>query len=314
MSALDSIVFAVASVTLFLYGLQSFSREIQQLSDGPLRKALAFATRNRFVGAITGAATTAVLQSSSAVSALAIALTNSKLLNLRSVMPVLIGANVGTASTAFLVSWKVHGLGAYFLLAGSILSLLPIKVRVLGKSIFYFGFILFALDQTNGALHPFFNEPFVVEWLSHADNPIIGIFAGLILTALLQSSSVLTGIAVILADQGLLTLPGAVAVVLGANIGTTTTALVASLGMETVAKTAALANLGFNIIGVVLAYFFIYQLSSFASELGNGSVGISVAYAHLIFISSVSVIFLALLTPTHDLLVRLSRAPIGSSK
>jgi len=313
MTALDSIVFAVASITLFLYGLQSFSREVQQLSDGPLRKALAYATRNRFVGAITGAATTAVLQSSSAVSALAVALTNSKLLTLRSVMPVLIGANVGTASTAFLVSWKVHGLGAYFLLLGSILSLLPLKVRVMGKSIFYFGFILFALDQINGALRPFFHEPFVVEWLSHADWPIVGISAGLILTALLQSSSVLTGITVILADQGLLTLPGAVAVVLGANIGTTTTALVASLGMEPVAKTAAIANLAFNIVGVILAYFFIPLLSSFSSQLGDGSIGMSVAYAHLIFNTGVAAAFLALLTPTHDLLVRLSRSPIGNS-
>ncbi|NJL25549.1 MAG: Na/Pi cotransporter family protein [Calothrix sp. SM1_5_4] len=283
MSALDSIVFAVASVTLFLYGLQSFSREVQQLSDGPLRKSLAHATRNRFVGALSGAMTTAVLQSSSAVSALAIALTNSKILTLQSVLPVLIGANVGTASTAFLVSWKAHGLGAYFLLLGSVLSLLPIKVRVLGKSIFYFGFILFALDQINGALRPFFNQPFVIEWLSLADSTIVGISVGLILTAILQSSSVLTGITVILADQGLLTLPGAVAVVLGANIGTTATALVASLAMGTIARTAALANLGFNFVGVVLAYFFVSPLSSLASELGNGSVGMSVAYAHLIF-------------------------------
>lgn len=312
MGVLDSIVFAVASVTLFLYGLQSFSREVQQLSDGPLRRALGYATRNRFVGALTGAATTAVLQSSSAVSALAVALTNSKLLSLQSVMPILIGANVGTASTAFLVSWKVHGLGAYFLLLGSVLSLLPIKVRVMGKAIFYFGFILFALDQINGALRPFFNEPFVIEWLSHANRPIVGIFVGLVLTALLQSSSVLTGIAVILADQGLLTLPGAVAVVLGANIGTTTTALVASIGMEAIAKTAALANLAFNFIGVILAYFFILPLSDFSSGLGNGSVGISVAYAHLLFNAGVAVIFLALLTPTHDLLVRMSRVKISN--
>ncbi len=302
MNALDSLVFAVASVTLFLYGLQSFSREVQQLSDGPLRKALGFATRNRFVGAFTGAMTTVILQSSSAVSALAIALANSNLLSLRSTLPVLIGANIGTASTAFLVSWKVHGLGAYFLLAGSVFSLLPIKIRVIGKSLFYFGFILFALDQINLALRPFFEEAFVVEWLSHADSPLIGISAGLVLTTLLQSSSVLTGIAVILADQGLLSHTGAIAVVLGANIGTTTTALFASLSMSTVARVAAMANLCFNFVGVFLAYFFLSPLSAISSTLGNDSAGISVAYAHLIFNSAVAFIFLLLLTPTYNLL------------
>lgn len=306
MSALDSIVLAVASVTLFLYGLQSFSREIQQLSDGPLRKSLTLATKNRFVGALTGAITTAVLQSSSAVTALAVALTNSSLLNLQSVLPVLIGANIGTASTAFLVSWKAHGLGAYFLLLGSVLSLLPIKGRVLGKTIFYFGFILFALDQINGALRPFFAQPFVVELLSQADQPFVGILAGLVLTALLQSSSVLTGIAVILADQGLLTLPGAVAVVLGANIGTTTTALVASLGMNAIAKTAAFANLFFNIVGVIVAFFLIAPLANLSSGLGNGATGISVAYAHLIFNTGTAVVFLTFLTPTYRLLLRIS--------
>lgn len=311
MSVLDSIVLAVASVTLFLYGLQSFSREIQQLSDGPLKKSLTFATRNRFIGALTGAVTTALLQSSSAVTALAVALTNSSLLNLRAVLPVLIGANVGTASTAFLVAWKAHGLGAYFLLLGSILSLLPMKVRVLGKSIFYFGFILFALDQINGALRPFFAQPLVVEWLSRADEPLIGIAAGIVLTALLQSSSVLTGIAVILADQGLLTLPGAVAVVLGANIGTTTTALVASLGMNDVAKTAAFANLFFNAVGVIVAFFLITPLANLSAGLGSGATGSSVAYTHLIFNSGTAVVFLAFLTPTYHLLLRISNSTLG---
>lgn len=311
MSALDSIVLAVASVTLFLYGLQSFSREIQQLSDGPLKKALTFATKNRLVGALTGAATTAILQSSSAVTALAVALTNSSLLNLQSVLPVLIGANIGTASTAFLVSWKAHGLGAYFLLLGSVLSLLPIKGRVLGKTIFYFGFILFALDQINGALRPFFEQPLVVAWLSRADEPLIGILAGLVLTALLQSSSVLTGIAVILADQGLLTLPGAVAVVLGANIGTTTTALVASLGMNAIAKTAAFANLFFNVVGVIVAFFLIAPLASLSSGLGSGATGISVAYAHLIFNTGTALVFLTLLTPTYRLLQGMSKSYFG---
>ncbi len=306
MSALDSIVFAVASITLFLYGLQSFSREIQALSDGPLRKTLALATRNRVAGALTGAVTTAILQSSSAVSALAVALTNSGLLNLRSVLPVLIGANVGTASTAFLVSWKIQGMGAYLLLLGALLSLLPIKIRVMGKSIFYFGFILFALDQISVALKPFYGEPIVKAWLSLADHTHLGILAGFALTALLQSSSVLTGIVVLLVEQNQISLHGAIAVVLGANIGTTATALIASVGMKSSARMAAVANLLFNITGTIFAYFSIATLARVSWALGEPSYGVAVAYAHLLFNVGVAILFLSLLNPTHAALMRFS--------
>lgn len=309
MNLLDSLVLATASVTLFLYGLQSFSKELQSLSEGPLKKVLAFATRNRVIGAFTGAATTAVLQSSSAVSALAVALTNSGLLSLRAVLPVLIGANVGTASTAFLVSWKVQGVGTYFLLLGSILSLLPLKIRVIGKTVFYFGFILFALDLIGGALKPFYGEPWVKEWLEQADWALVGILAGLVLTAVLQSSSVLTGIVVLLAGQELISLSGAIAVVLGANIGTTATALIASIGMGRTARAAALANLVVNVIGVSLAYFLISPMARFSLTLGGGTLGVAVAWAHLLFNIGVVILFLLLLTPTYHLITLITGLP-----
>lgn len=299
MSLLNTIVFIIASVTLFLFGLQSFSKEVQHLSDGPLKKGLSFATKNRFVAALSGAFSTMLLQSSSAVSALAVTLTHTGLIHLKAVMAILIGANIGTASTAFIVSFKIQGVGAYFLVLGSLMSLLPIKQRVLGKTIFYFGFIFFALDQIGNALTPLYEEPFVLEWLQHSDFLPLGILAGTLLTALLQSSSVVTGLAVILAQQGLLSMPGAVAVVLGANIGTTSTALFASVSLGKTAKAAAYANFLYNGIGVVLVYPLIPTLTNISFTIANARPGLTVAFSHLIFNSLVAVLFLTLLTPLH---------------
>lgn len=312
MSALHALVIAIAAVTLFLYGLQSFSREIQTLSDGPLRRTLALATKNRFTAALTGMVATAVLQSSSAVSSLAVALSDAGLLGLRAVLGVLIGSNVGTASTAFLVSFKIHGLGAYFIVLGSILSLLPLRARVIGKTLFYFGFILFALDLIGGAMEPFYQEPHVLEWLRWAERPYVGILLGVLFTALFQSSSVVTGMAVILADAGALQLTGAVAVVLGANIGTTSTALIASLAMKPLARAAAQANMIFNTIGVLLAYPFIRQLTELSWDLGESSTGLAVAFSHLTF--NLGMAAFALLTMPwlkNHLLNRLAGAPEG---
>lgn len=297
MSILNTLVLAIAYVTLFLYGLQSFSREIQILASGPLQKILQLATFNRVIAAFSGAITTALLQSSSAVSSIAVGLTNAGLLSFQGVLALLIGANVGTASTAFLVSFKLQAIGAYLLVIGSTLSLLPIKTRVAGKTIFYFGFIFFALDQIGAALKPFYNEPFVVEWLTHADNPFLGVGAGLLLTALLQSSSVLTGIVVLLAKNDVITLNGAIAVILGANIGSSSTALLASTGMELKARTVAIANFLFNLLGVVIAFFWIPQLARLSQFLAPDNLGLAVAYSHLIFNFGAAVLFLSLLTP-----------------
>lgn len=304
-SALNSLVFIIACVTLFVFGLQSFSREIQTLAVGPLRETLHRATRNRFAAAISGVLATALIQSSSAVSALAVALTDARLLSLHAVMGVLIGANIGTASTAFLISMKLQGLGAYLIVLGALLSLLPIKMRVIGKTVFYFGFIFFALDQLSGALNSLYSHEILTEALLQTRHPLWGMAAGAILTAVLQSSSVVSGLVVVLCDQGNLPLEGAVAVILGANIGTCSTALVASLGMKRKARAAALAHFSYNLAGAVLLFPFLNQLTQLARHLGGESTGLAVAYSHLLFNLTTGALFLALLNPFHDFLLKI---------
>ncbi len=287
----------MAAVTLFLYGLQSFTRELQHLSGSVLKRGLERATRHRILAAVVGMVSTAVLQSSSAVSTLVIALSDAKLLTLKAALAVLVGANLGTASTAFIVSFKLNHVGAYLLVAGSLLSLMPIKLRLIGKSLFYFGLILFSLDQISVVLEPVYHSPRLLELLTYAAHPMVGVFIGLTITALVQSSSVVTGLVVLLANEGSLSMIGAVAIVCGANIGTTATGLFAAAQLGRSARVIALANLIFNLLSVVLVFPFIPQLAEGALVWSRSDLGLAVALSHLLFNTTVMALGLLLLTP-----------------
>lgn len=282
MDRFDLIVAALAAVVLFLHGLEGFSREVRTLGRDRLSAALERLTRNRFSGFALGAAFTAVVQSSSAVTALAVALVGAGTISFANSLAVLIGANVGTTATAWLVGYKLTGIGPFFIVASVVLSLVPGPMRVAGKSVFYFGFIFFSLDLLNNGLKPISEDPAFVDYLARASAPLIGVLAGALLTALVQSSSVVTGLAIILVQQGSLDIEAAVAIIVGANAGTTVTGLIASIPMSADARRTALANLLINLFGVVAVFPFIPRLAAFVTGLSDRP-GISVALAHLVF-------------------------------
>lgn len=154
MSTLDLVFAIMATVILFLYGLSSFSRETQDLGQQRLNDLLGRATRNRIAGFALGAGFTAIVQSSSAVTSLAVALVDSGVISFAQSLGVLIAANVGTTATAWLVSFKLTGIGPFFIVLGAVLSVSPGPARVAGKAVFYFGFIFFALDLISLSLDP----------------------------------------------------------------------------------------------------------------------------------------------------------------
>lgn len=289
---LNAIVSILAIIMLFLFGLQSLSLELQRLISGPLKKVFTEATNNRFKAMVTGIFATGIIQSSSAVTALAVTLIDSGVLSLNSILSILIGSNIGTASTAFLVSLKLEFLGAYLIVMGSILSLLPIKVRVIGKSIFYFGFVLFLLDEMGSTLQTQFDPEMLSLYVSGAGSKYWVLVCGIALSALFQSSSLITGLAVLMVSQGLVPVSDAVYLMLGANVGTTSTALIASLGLKAPAKKAAIANLIFNMIGVLIVFPFATQLAKYSLQLSQNNLGMAVAYSHLIFNVTLALIFL----------------------
>ncbi len=296
MGSLQLAATVIAAVMLFLHSLQSFSHEVRVLGRDRLRLWLAAATRNRFFGFTLGAVFTAIVQSSSAVSALAIALVNGGMLSFKGSLAVLLGAKVGTTITAWLVSFKLTGIGAFAIIAGTVLTMLPLTVRVVGKSVFYFGLIFLSLDLISTALAPFRDDPRLIEVLSMASTPWLGVLVGAVATALLQSSSVTAGLAVLLVSQGVLGQTAAVAIVIGANVGTCATSLIASLPMDKPAKRAALAYLMFNTTGAVLFLPFIAGFAAFARAQVE-SPAVSVALAQLLFNLATAALFLPLLGP-----------------
>lgn len=300
----------LATVILFLFGLEGFSKEIQHVGQRRLQSWLGRLTANRFSGFALGAGFTALVQSSSAVTALTVSLVDAGIVSFASSLAVLIGANVGTTATAWLVSLKLTGIGPVFIVLGTALGLVPGPWKVAGRSVFYFGFIFFALDLVADSLAPVKDSPRLLEWLALAASPLLGALIGAVLTALVQSSSVVAGLAILLVQQGALSIEAAVAIIIGANAGTTVTGLLASIPMRPPARRTALANLLLNLGGVFLFLPFTGPLSRWVTDLAP-SPGIAVALAHLFFNLGVAIIALPLVGPLARWLTPAAPVPLA---
>ncbi|PKO84379.1 MAG: hypothetical protein CVU17_04320 [Betaproteobacteria bacterium HGW-Betaproteobacteria-11] len=243
----------MAAIMLFLHGLAAFSEEATRLGGERLREVLRRITRTDGRGALVGALTTALVQSSSAVTSMAVTLAHGRTLTERGALAVMIGANVGTTLTAWLVAMKIEGLGPVFVTLGGLWSLAaPRPWRPYGKAVFYFGLIFLALDLIAQGLAPLAQSPQLADWHELLDSPVLALLFGALLTALVQSSSVVSGLAVLAVGQGIVAPAVAVWVVAGANVGTTSTALLASAALDALARKLALLNAAFNLLGVVL--------------------------------------------------------------
>lgn len=296
MSALSAVMAVLASVVLFLHGLQGFTRELQSCGEPFMRAWLQRLTANRWQGFAVGAVATAVVQSSSAITALTVALVNASLLSFRASLAVLLGANVGTTATAWLVSFQLSGLGPVLIVLGAAMAALPVRVRTAGRLLFQLGLILFALQLITAQLQPLRDQPWVAAWLAAATDPWLQVLVGMTITALVQSSSVTSGVAIVLVQQGMLPAEAAIAMVIGANVGSCSTALIASAAMGPVARATAVANLLFNAAGMLLLLPFLAPFARAVAAIA-GDPGMAVALAHLTFNLAISALFLPMLGP-----------------
>lgn len=272
----------VSAIVLFLYGLTAFSHEIQEVGGETLTRWLGRLTEKRWRAVMLGGVATAIIQSSSAVTALTVALVETGTISFRSSLGVLVGANIGTTSTAWLVSLKLTSIGPFFIVFGTVLSAIPTRFKMLGKAAFYFGFIFFSLDVVSFTLKPLAQSAAFAEVLSRASTPLMGVLAGMLVTAVVQSSSITTGLCILLVQQNILGAAAAVPIVIGANIGTTVTGLVASIRMQRTARRVAVANLCFNVFGVLLFLPFLRSFAAWVVRFAKDP-GMAVAWAQLIF-------------------------------
>ena len=233
MEQLHIITAGITAVILFVFGLDNFSREVEKISGERFRKFLAQATRIPLLGLVIGALVTAVIQSSSATSVITIGLVNAGVLSFKNSVGIIFGSNVGTTITAQLVAFKLTAFAPLFIILGFVISLLRSRVAIFGRVVFYFGFVFFSLNLIAFSLQPLQENESLITLLMEPQNPLYGILLGCLFTALVQSSSVTTGLAIIFTQQGILGLENAVPLILGANIGTTATGLIAVFGIDT---------------------------------------------------------------------------------
>jgi Na/Pi-cotransporter len=306
LSTFDLVISGMAALALFAYGLQSLSREIQERGGQRLNAVLSRVTASPLQAYFVGLIATATIQSSSAVQAFAVTLVDAGAISLKGSFPILLGANVGTTVTAWLVSFKVSGVGAVFVILGMVLSFTG-RYAVIGRSMFYFGLILFALDLVGYAIRPLREHPVMQSIVALAASPWLGFLVGMSVTAVIQVSAIVVGLGVLFANQGLLEPAAVVPIVVGSNLGGTATAIIASLGMKTNARRAALANVLFNVVAVAVVLPFLGPVSRFVVAM-IAEPGMAVAWAHLAFNILVSVLGFALARPIGRVVERVGAA------
>ena len=244
---------------LFLYGMHIMAAGLQKAAGSKLKKVLEILTKNRFIGVIVGALVTAVIQSSSATTVMVVGFVNAGLMNLTQAVGIIMGANIGTTSTSWIVSsadfLKTDTLApiAVFIGAAMILFGKKTKTHQIGEIIIGFGVLFIGISMMTAGVEPLSKlDGFKVAFRECGKNPVLGVLVGAGVTALIQSSSASVGILIALAANGLVTVDAAVYIIMGQNIGTCATALLSSVGASKNAKGAAYIHLLFNVIGSVI--------------------------------------------------------------
>lgn len=274
----------VAGLSLFLYGVTLLSDRLRELAGDRMRRILETAARHRIGGVATGTVATFVLDSSSVTIIILIAVVNAGLLSFAHVIPVIMGSNIGTTLSSQIFAMDIDEYAPVALMVGLLLSVLPRAEswRRGGMIVFALGLIFFGLNVIGEAAKPLENQPGLTEWMKGMGTPLLGALAGMVMTLLIQSSSATMGIVITLASQGLIDLPAGVAMMLGAEIGTCSDTLVATIGRSREAVRAGVFHLAFNIITVALGLLLVHQLTDWAASSAD-DVGQQIANAHVAF-------------------------------
>jgi len=245
---------------LFLFGMEMMSDSIEKVAGAKLRRILEVFTSNRFMGMLVGIAFTGIIQSSSACTVLVVGFVNSGLMNLSQAAGVILGANIGTTVTSQLVSFNLSEYAPAILLAGVVVIMFSKNQRTkqVAEVIVGFGILFVGLSTMSDAMKGMRDSQQVVDLLSSLTSPVLATLVGFLLTAVIQSSSVTVSIVLLLASQGLLELPITLYIIVGCNIGSCVTALLASLSGKKAAKRAAMIHFLFNVIGTLIIHIVLF--------------------------------------------------------
>lgn len=295
----------LGGLALFLYGMEKMSSGMKKAAGDRMRSILSALTNNRYMGMAVGAFVTMIIQSSSATTVMLVSFVQARLMTFVQSLGVILGADIGTTVTAQLVAFKLTDYALLMIAVGFAFIMFGRNEnqKNIGESILGFGILFYGMKLMSEAMYPLRSyEPFI-DTLARLENPIMGLLVGAAFTALIQSSSAFTGIVIVLAQQGLLSLNAGIPLIMGANIGTCITAGLASIGATREAKRVAMAHVLFKVTGVLL---FIFWIPWFADLIRNISptstaegmdqlsavVPRQIANAHTIFNVGLALVFI----------------------
>ena len=317
----------IGGLSLFLFGMNVMGSALERRAGSSLRTILGKLTTNRMLGFLTGLAVTAIIQSSSATTVMVVGFVNSSLLSLGQAINVIMGANVGTTATAWILSLGgIEGDGIFLKLLkptsfSPILALIGVvyyvflkdtKKKDTGLILLGFATLMFGMDTMSDAVNGLKDVPQFQQLFVMFKNPILGVMAGAILTAIIQSSSASVGILQALSSTGAISLAAAVPIIMGQNIGTCVTAMLSSVGTTKNAKRTAIVHLMFNVIGTVVCLI-VYMIATALFDIAileESASHFTISVCHTIF----NVACTALLLPSGKLLEKLVCKLVPDSK
>lgn len=282
----EIILSITAGLVLFLFAVANLSDSIQSIIGNKANDWIQKFTSNTISSVIVGVVVTTLLDSSSAVIIITIVLVNSRILSFRQAMGIVLGANIGTTISSQIIAMDIGKYSPVLLLLGFLLLFVSKskKINNLGKVILYFGVLFFGLFTMENAVEPLKEEPFFNEWMKKTEAPLSGAMIGAIVTLIIQSSSATVGMAIILCKKGILSLIGGIAVMLGAELGTCSDTLLATIKGSRQALKTGLFHVTFNFLSIVLGLVFFYPFVEFVKLISSGaSIERTLANAHMLF-------------------------------
>lgn len=293
---ITNILALLGGLALFLYGMQMMSSGLEAAAGNKMKKILEKLTSNPILGVAVGAVITALIQSSSATTVMVVGFVNSGMMTLQQAVWIIMGANIGTTITGLMIALDVGAMAPLLAFIGValIVFIKNTKVHNYGHIVAGLGVLFIGMDMMGSAMDPLRESEAFISIMTKFENPVLGILAGMIFTAIIQSSSASIGILQTLAAGGLITLPSAVYVLFGQNIGTCITAVIASIGTSRSAKRTTIIHLMFNIIGTAI-FTTICLLTPFTDvmmDLFPGNASLQIANTHVIFNITTTLILL----------------------
>jgi len=295
----------LGGLALFLYGMTMMSNGLELAAGNKMKAILEKLTSNRFLGVAVGALITALIQSSSATTVMTVGFVNSGLMTLSNAVWVIMGANIGTTITGQLIAIDITAMAPLIAFVGVALIAFfkSKKLDAYGSIIAGLGILFMGMEMMSSAMAPLRTMPEFVSLITKFENPLIGILVGALFTAVIQSSSASVGILQALAKSGVITLPSAIYVLFGQNIGTCITSVLASIGTSRNAKRTTIIHLSFNIIGTLIFVIIsmLLPFAAFMQQLTPGNIPAQIANVHTAFNVITTLLLLPLGTKLVDL-------------